>query len=161
MCNEARRQWRSIPGAWRPAPSSPLSALLGWVSGLAGAPEGQAVTLPRARFGEVRRRLPALPLTDCRFSSFLSQEPAGWPWAPCRPCAAHVVLLASGPWWGRAGEEGQAEEGRAGRRQEKPQPKQETNAEGDGKRREREKSVRTRQQRSILLTYGWVSSLTH
>lgn len=52
--------------------------------------------LPRARFGEARRRLPTLPLTDCRFSSFLSQEPAGWPWAPCGPCAAHVVSHGGG-----------------------------------------------------------------
>lgn len=62
------------------------------------------MTSPRARFGEARRRLPTLRLTDCRFSSFLSQEPAGWPWAPCGPCAAHVVLPASEPWWGRAAE---------------------------------------------------------
>ena len=55
---------------------------------------------------------------------------------------------------GGDGEEGQAEGGE----QEEPQPKHGTNAKGDGKRREREKSVRTRQQRARLLMYGWVSS---
>lgn len=69
--------------------------------GSPGAPEEQAVTSPQARFREARWHSPALPLTECHFSSFLSQEPAGWPWAPCGPCAAH---LGPSSVWATAGE---------------------------------------------------------
>jgi hypothetical protein len=49
--------------------------------------------------------------------------------------------------------------GRGGMRrdgQEEPQPKHETKAKGDGKRRKRENIVKKWQQCIFLLIYGWV-----
>lgn len=62
------------------------------------------MTSPQVRFTEARRRSPALPLTDCRFSSFLSQEPAGRPWAPCYPHGPSSIWAMVGEGVGRGGQ---------------------------------------------------------
>ena len=91
-----------MPGGQHPR--SPLSALPVLVSGVAGRPRGAGSDVAQVRFREARRRSPALPLTDCRFSSFLSQEPAGQPWAPCYPHGPSSIWAMVGEGVGRGGQ---------------------------------------------------------